>query len=306
MRPASNFLRAAASYYNRTMFLHSRLHLVLGFLLISVAVASAQEAELPPRELVRRAAAAEARDSDGHQSVLFTYKTKSEKPKQTVVKQIVETPEGTLGRIISVNGQPLTPDQKKQEDQRINRLLDPNEMNKKRKSQQEDADRTLKMVRALADAFVYEKVGTETAPNGHTLVKLKFSPDPKFNPPSRETMVYQGMNGDMVIDSTAMRLAKIDGTLFKDVTFGWGILGRLDKGGRFYVEQADVYNGYWNTTKMTLHFVGKALLVKTIHIEETEITWDYKPVNKMSVQQAVNFLKTEETRASVANTMAAR
>lgn len=286
------------------MWISLRVRLILAFIAVGGGLASAQEAQLPPRELVRRAIANEVRDQDGHHPVLFAYKSKSEKPKQTVIKQIVEIPEGTLGRILSVNGRLLTPEQKQQEDQRINRLLDPNEMRKKRKSQQEDTERTLKMLRALPDAFLYQEVGTETAPNGHKLVNLKFTPDPKFNPPIRETLVYQGMNGDMVIDTTAMRLAKIDGTLFKDVTIGWGIIGRLEKGGRFYVEQSEVCNGHWDTTKMTLHFTGKALIFKSIRIDETETTWDYKPVEKMSVQQAVNFLKNEEAHASLSRTIA--
>ena len=278
--------------------------MILSVVIFGLGLAAAQEQQLPPRELVRRAVANEIRDSDGHQGVLFTYKTKDIKPKQTVVKQIVETPDGTLGRILSVNGKPLTAEENQKEDQRINRLLDPNEMRKKRKSQQEDAERTMKMVKALPDAFVYQQVGTETAPNGHKLVNLKFTPDPNFSPPNRETLVYQGMSGDMVIDATAMRLAKIDGTLFRDVTIGWGILGRLDKGGQFFVEQNEVYNGHWNTTKMILHFNGKALIFKNIRIDETETTWDYKPVEKMSVQQAVNFLKSEQAHASLSNAMA--
>jgi hypothetical protein len=286
------------------MRMSSRVRLIFAVGLVGLGLAAAQEQQLPPRELVRRAIANEIRDSDGHQGVLFTYKTKEIKPKQTVVKQIVETPDGTLGRILSVNGKPLTDDEKKKEDERISRLLDPNEMRKKRKSQQEDAERTMKMVRALPDAFVYQQVGTETAPNGHKLVNLKFTPDPRFNPPSRETLVYQGMSGDMIIDTTAMRLAKIDGTLFKDVTIGWGFLARLEKGGQFFVEQNEVYNGHWNTTKMILHFNGRALLFKSIRIDETETTWDYKPVERMSVQQAVNFLKNEEGHASVASTVA--
>ncbi|HEX8926774.1 MAG TPA: hypothetical protein VF786_13335, partial [Terriglobales bacterium] len=97
-----------------------------------------------------------------------------------------------------------------------------------------------------------------------------------------------------------------DGTLFRDVTIGWGIIGHLDKGGRFFVEQNDVYGGHWNTTKMILHFTGRALIFKSIRIDETDITWDYKPVEKMSVQQAVNYLKSEEAHATLADVLAAR
>jgi len=88
-----------------------------------------------------------------------------------------------------------------------------------------------------------------------------------------------------------MRLAKIDGTLFRDVDFGWGILGRLYKGGRFVLEQADVGSGHWDTTRMELKFDGKILMVKHIHLEETETEWDFHPVPKMNVQHALDVLR---------------
>jgi hypothetical protein len=88
-----------------------------------------------------------------------------------------------------------------------------------------------------------------------------------------------------------MRLAKIDGTLFRDVNFGWGILGRLYKGGRFMVEQAELANGYWDTIHMELKFDGKVLIFKPLHIEESERDWNFRPVPKMDVRQALNMLR---------------
>ena len=90
------------------------------------------------------------------------------------------------------------------------------------------------MLSSLPDAFLYTYAGEQPGPNGSPLVHLTFKPNPKFNPPNHETMVYLGMQGDMLIDPKAARIAKIDGTLFKDVDFGWGILGRLYKGGQVF------------------------------------------------------------------------
>jgi hypothetical protein len=123
------------------------------------------------------------------------------------------------------------------------------------------------------------------------LVKLHFTPNPNFNPPSRETLVYQGMEGDMWIDARAMRMAKIDGVMMRDVTIGWGILGRLDKGGRFIVEQGEVSKGHWDTTKLALDFTGKALIFKSIRIKSTDTFSDFRPIPKMSVAQALDYLR---------------
>ena len=57
-------------------------------------------------------------------------------------------------------------------------------------------------------------------------------------------MFSSAWQGVILIDPTECRIAKIDGTLFKEVSFGWGILGHLDKGGHFLVEQRDVGDDY--------------------------------------------------------------
>ena len=38
---------------------------------------------------------------------------------------------------------------------------------------------------------------------------------------------------------------RLEGHLMQDVDFGWGILGRLNKGGWIVIEQADVGGGQW-------------------------------------------------------------
>jgi hypothetical protein len=243
-----------------------------------------------PDVLVRQVVNNELKESQDP-NALFSFKQRTEKPKGTTVKQMVETPDGLIGRVVSKNNQPLSPDEQKAEDARVNRLLDPSQMQDKRKEQKEDEERTRTMVRAMPDAFIYKYQGTEPGKNGSELVKLHFTPNPNFNPPSRETLVYQGMEGDMWIDARAMRMAKIDGVMMRDVTIGWGILGRLDKGGRFIVEQGEVSKGHWDTTKLALDFTGKALIFKSIRIKSTDTFSDFRPIPKMSVAQALDYLR---------------
>jgi hypothetical protein len=123
-------------------------------------------------------------------------------------------------------------------------------------------------------------------------VKLKFRADPNWSAPTRETQVLEGMQGDMVIDKTAMRLAEINGELFKDVDFGWGILGKLNQGGKFIIHQADVGNGHWEMTLETLQFNGKILMVKPLRIWSTETMTDFRPVPRnVTTAQALDLLQ---------------
>jgi hypothetical protein len=262
------------------------------------ALAAKQDSNLPanPNDLVRRAVQNELKTPSGDAAEFHSWKMRQVKPNRVTVKLYVETPDGLLARLLTVNDKPLSSEERAKEEDRINRLLDPKQMQQKRKQQNEDESRTKRMVAALPDAFIYQYTGTEEK-NGHTLVNMKFSPNPKFSPPSREALVYQGMEGTMIIDATAMRMAKIDGTMVKDVSIGWGIIGHLDKGGQFIVEQADVDKGDWEITKMRLNFTGKALIFKSIRIDETDTSTDFHRVPKMTVAQALDFLKKADSQS---------
>ena len=43
--------------------------------------------------------------------------------------------------------------------------------------------------------------------NGSELVHLTFKPNPNFRPPNHETRVYEGMQGDILIDRKALRIS---------------------------------------------------------------------------------------------------
>jgi hypothetical protein len=265
------------------------------------AAADKQDANLPanPNDLVRKAVQNEVNTPSVDNTEFHSWKMRQVKPNRTSVRQFVETPDGLLARTLTIDDKPLSNEERSKEEARINRLLDPKQMQAKRKQQNEDESRTKRMVAALPDAFIYQYTGTEEK-NGHTLVNLKFTPNPKFSPPTREALVYQGMEGTMVVDATAMRMAKIDGTMVKDVSIGWGIIGHLDKGGQFIVEQAEVDKGDWEITKMRLNFTGKALIFKSIRIDETDVSTDFRKVPKMTVAQALDFLKKADQNGAVA------
>lgn len=207
------------------------------------------------------------------------------------------------GMMILNNGQPLSPQQLQAEINHLNWLAgNPEQLKKKHAREKEDADRTLRIVKALPDAFTYEYAGHEPGTadmgkSGDELVKLTFTPNPDYSPPSRVEEALRGMQGFLLIDTTAHRIARIDGTLFRDVSFGWGIFGRLDKGGHFIVKQADVGNGSWELTNMNLRITGKILLFKTISMISDETFSNFQAVPEdLSFAKGVDLLKAEQEK----------
>jgi hypothetical protein len=266
--------------------------------LVGALCAAQQKPDLDPQELVRRAAKNEIKATDYHQ--YFMYRNHVDYKTHSITREVIETPQGGLGTTIAINGQPLTPEQRAKDYQKLEKFANDSEARSKQlQASKEDDQRDQLMLTSLPDAFLYTYAGTEPGPNGNELVHLTFKPNPSFSPPNHETRVYEGMQGDMLIDRKAMRIAKIDGTLFEDVDFGWGILGRLYKGGKFYIEQRDVGGGRWETVRQTLQFNGKILMVKPLTIYSSETATDFRPLPaNLTVAQALDLLhKSYETVA---------
>ena len=116
--------------------------------------------------------------------------------------------------------------------------------------------------------------------------------------PNFESQILPGMNVVILIDRDDRRITRIEGTLFKDVTFGWGFLGRLNRGGRIEITQSKVAGKHWGITRMQLVFDGRIVVVKPLHIEETESSWDYRQVPEMTVAQALQYLRSAPAQPS--------
>jgi hypothetical protein len=269
-----------------------------GVFLLLASLASAGQLTVPPAELVRQTVQNETAvaNNSPHHMFVSTRQTHG-----SVTKLYCETRDAMAGMAIAYDNQPLTAQQRAAEDSRLDDLINnPSELAKKRQREKEDAERTTRIVRAMPDAFLYEYDGSEPGKpglgkGGDDLVRLKFRPNPKYEPPSHVEQVLQGMQGFLLIDANRHRIARIDGTLFKEVGFGWGILGHLDKGGRFLVEQADIGDGTWEIVHMSLAFTGKILIFKRLDIRSDEVFSDFHEVaNNLTFAQGVELLKKQE------------
>jgi hypothetical protein len=276
--------------------------LALTVMALPVAGQDANVPHMAPAALVRAAVkneVAAAQDT----SAKHMFRSRKQGPRGTQTHLYVETNDAMAGMLIAVNDKPLTEQQEQAEAGHLNWLMDnPDQLRKKQAREKEDEDHTLRIVKALPDAFRYEYAGTEPSAaglgkEGDQLVRLKFTPNPAYVPPSHVEAALEGMEGYLLIDEGAKRLAKIDGTLFRDVTFGWGIVGRLDKGGHFVVRQADVGDGSWELTEMNLDIKGKILLIKSISMVSDEVFSDFrKEPDNLSFAQGVQALKSEQQK----------
>ena len=187
-------------------------------------------------------------------------------------KDIIETAQGDVARLIAINNQPLTPEANQAELDRLNTLANHPEIQEHRhQREQKDAARVNRLMRLLPDAFLYRDQGTTPCPaGGGTCHHLTFSPNPSFEPPDVEANIFRGLAGELWIDQAQERLTRLDAHVIATVDFGWGILGKLDKGGTIQLEQSDIGNHDWELTTLKLNLKGKALMLKSLDIQLTE------------------------------------
>jgi len=242
---------------------------------------SADQSPESPIELVRRTVEGEIATGNGAKAMFTDHKGT---PQGSQTKLVVETRDGMAGILVAIDNKPLSAAQRQAEEARLQGLVNnPEGLKKKQRSEKEDTEHVTRIMKALPDAFLYETDGSavgnqEIGKPGDHLVRLKFRPNPKYSPPSHVEQVLTAMQGYVLIDADQHRIAKIDGTLAKEVGFGWGILGHLDRGGHFLVEQAEVIPGDWELTHMSLSFTGKELLFKSISVKSDEVFSNFQSV----------------------------
>jgi hypothetical protein len=269
-------------------------HLVLPVLLVVTFSASlrAQEPPEDPVALVRSASWNELHATNSEHPFRFRLRKQDENGSTT--KDIIETKDGDIARLVAVNDKPLTPERAQTERARLDNLLAHPELQiHRQKKEKEDSNRENEMVRLLPDAFLYTYRGIVNTPSGPAW-RLSFQPNQNFIPPDRQAELYHGMAGELWIDCTHKRMARLDAHLISDVNFGWGFIGRLYKGGTILVIQKDVGDNHWESTHLKLNLTGKILMIHSVTFQSTEDGSDYKPVsNTLTYKDAIHILESE-------------
>jgi hypothetical protein len=209
----------------------------------------------------------------------------------------LETPEGPVNHLTLENGRPLCVAEQNAEEARLERLLhSPAEQEQRRREYAEDESRIGRILALLPDAFLYEYAGEE---NGS--YRLKFHPNPDYPARSIEARIFHAMSGELWVDARSKRLARLEGRVEENVDFGYGILGRLYKGGWFRLVRTQVSATDWKTAQLEVHMNGRALLVKSFAKETSEVRGGFTPAPAgMNLEQGIIFLKMSENRAVLA------
>jgi len=267
----------------------SRIMLAGVILLLACCLGVAQTAGQPsPVELVKAVIYNELHPANNNNNdAHWKYRLEKTLDGKQETREVVETKSGSLDKLLSIAGNPLNDAQQRGEAERILRLSrDPGQQRKAEQARRKDAEQCNAFLQMIPNAFVFENAGQ----NGD-LMKITFRPNPNFQAPSREGKVLQQMAGEMWVDARQKRLVGIDGRLVNEVKFAGGLLGHLEKGGQFAVKRTELATGDWEVTEINVNMHGKALLFKTISVQQKEIHSNFERVPEdLTLGDAANLL----------------
>ena len=202
-------------------------------------------------------------------------------------------PGNTYKRLIAVNGVPLPPAELERND-RIHRedvlreaakqqresAQDRQERLRKEAKEQEEWNRTLDEV---FDAYDIRLVGRETL-NGHVTVIATLEPRPQQRPRTDTGKLMKKLRGRLWISESDHVVVKAVAHVIDDVTFGWGLIGRLHEGTEAEFERTKVNNEVWLPTRVQFRAAGRALL-RRFTVNSLTLYSDYKKFNVSTEQE---------------------
>jgi len=206
-------------------------------------------------------------------------------------REVLEIYGEPVERLIEKDDKPISEDEAKKEDEKIQRFIDKrkneseSERRKRLEREEKEREEDRKFVLEIADAFNFRLVGSEEM-NGRETWVIDCEPRPEYQPKERETRILSKFRGWLWIDKQEGQWAKFDITAIDTVSVGW-FLVRLHKGARIVAEQVKVNDEVWLPKHVSARVDARLALVKGFNEEIDETYRDYKKFRAESKITAV-------------------
>ena len=258
---------------------------------LAFANPSSMAEEPAPLETINQMVQAEINASKSRQHFSYKRVERSTRTKGHLwVEAVVETSDGRMHRLLSLDGRPLTAAEKKAEDDRIASLVQhPDDFRRENQGRRDDEGRTTELLRAMPKAFLFTAAGTEAE-----CLRIHFKPNPAYQEQTYQDRVIHAISGDVyVTNDPDHRLCKLDTHLEHPVEFGFGLLGKVSQSSSFFMSRISVAPGQWKTSILRIHVDGNILLLKSVSRQEDSVHSDFKQVPfNLTISEAANMVNT--------------
>lgn len=141
---------------------------------------------------------------------------------------------------VEEDGKPLSAEEKAKTQESIRKIVAERKAMTEERKAKERQDRLAALkkengwISEMAQALNFKRAGEETL-NGRATLVFEAEPNPAYKPSNMQAKVFAKLKGRLWIDKAESQLVKADAEVFENVSIGFGLLGRVDKGTRFHV-----------------------------------------------------------------------
>lgn len=292
--------RPAEKHSRRSIFLQPRqllcASIAAALALLPAGSRSQASVGMPPVQLVREVIFNELQDHARHGS--WRYSIEQQEQDETRLVEQIETADGPVKRLLRANGQPLDSTREQAEQARLEHLLSsPAEQAHARQEFAEDQVRIGRIMAMFPDAFLFDYAGQQDGCH-----HLRFHPNPSYTTHTIESRIFHSMTGDLWIDARLKRIVRVESRLQNNIDIGFGLLGRVNKGGWFRMQRTQVASTEWKTELLEIHLNGSAMLFKTIGRQTSEVRRAFSPVPPdLALAQGIDMLRSHNIAGTSAN-----
>lgn len=206
-------------------------------------------------------------------------------------------PGETYKRLVAVDGTPLPPDELQRRDEEHRRHVLDRQAQLEAETPAARAKRLAKRAKeerderqAVDEVFrVYrmEVLRREMRDRRPTLL---VSLTPRQEVPTRHDVgdVLKRMHGFVWVDEADRQIVRVEMTVTRDLTFGLGLLARLDAGSTLVFRRTRVNGEIWLPAEATFRSAGRSLVFRKFDLETTTYYSDYRKFNVSTAEEVAD------------------
>lgn len=259
------------------------------------AIAESDPMAVPAKQWAMEASANELKVV-GYGDSYLRYRIHIVDAKGDVIRDVMESKNGTVARLIMKEGRALTSEEDAAEHERLQAMLDsPAAFARHIKNDQSGKKMAAEMIKLVPEAMIFSYAAGQPQREGRGTgaaaeIVVDFKPDPAWTPPNMTSEALTGLEGRAWIDPKTHFMTRLECRVFRAVNFGMGLFAHIYPGGSSWFEQVRVSDQRWIFSHFVEHATVRALMLKTIKVDTEVQGSNFNPIGAMSYQDAISQL----------------
>jgi hypothetical protein len=112
----------------------------------------------------------------------------------------------------------------------------------------------------------------------HASIVVSFTPKPGAKPETRQGKMVKAFKGYLWIHEEAQEVERVEAVAVEDLSYGLGVIARINEGAEVTAERRPVEGGVWMPTALRFNGQGRAILFRKLDVDYAIDWFDYRLV----------------------------